>query len=443
MWHKVTAVIKREYTTRVKAKAFIASVFLMPLFMCAMVLLPSFLLKTGQKTTGIRTLVVIDETGEIFEKLSERAAVHPTFQHKGKMIYQFLERNPQADDVTTTALHQEIRANKIYAAVEIPKDVFENGNVDYYARSTLNFEFQGALSRMITDIVVSKRFAESQYSQKEIRRLMRDVKLNTYALTSTNKKGKRKVERSVETGIRLGLGYILVFTLYMFTALYANAVMRSVLEEKTTRITEVIVSSIKPAQLLFGKLIGVCSVCLTLFAIWVIFGVALVSNIKPLLGIFGISVPPALVGQVIATLKASSTAVLAYFFIYFIGGFFLYSTLYAAVGAMCNSDEEAQQLGGSIIMFLVLPLVLMFQLFRIPDAPVTIVLSHIPFFSPILMFMRINVLMPPWWEILLNLGVMVGTLFLVTGISGKIYQVGILMYGKRPTFKELWRWLRY
>ena len=219
--------------------------------------------------------------------------------------------------------------------------------------------------------------------------------------------------------------------------------MRSVLEEKTTRIVEVIVSSIKPHQLLLGKLVGVCSVCITMFAIWVLFGVLLVMNIDPLLGIFGIdSLPMQLVG-VIETVKESSVGVLIYFFIYFIIGFFMYSTLYAVIGAICNSEEEAQQIVGPLTMLIMVPFIMMFQLFRVPDSTLSILLSHIPFFSPILMFMRINVLMPPLWEILLNILLMCATVLFVIFVCGKIYRVGILMYGKRPTLRELWQWSKY
>ena len=215
------------------------------------------------------------------------------------------------------------------------------------------------------------------------------------------------------------------------------------MKKKTTRIVEVIISSIKPHQLLLGKLVGVCSVCLTMFAIWVIFGVLLVMNIEPLLGIFGIDRMPVQIIQIIETIKASSAEVLIYFFVYFIIGFFMYSTLYAVVGAICSSEEEAQQTGAPLTMLIVVPFILMFQLFRIPDSTLSILLSHVPFFSPILMFMRINVLMPPLWEILLNVCLVCATVLFVTLISGKIYRVGILMYGKRPTLGQLWQWTRY
>ena len=132
-----------------------------------------------------------------------------------------------------------------------------------------------------------------------------------------------------------------------------------------------------------------------------------------------------------------------YFLIYFVSGFFLFSTVYAAAGAICNSEEEAQQVATPLVMMLILPFMLMFGLFRAPDATLTIALSHIPFFSPLLMFMRINVLTPPLWEILLNIAVMIATIFGAILVMGKIYKIGILMYGKRPTLGELWRWLHY
>ena len=442
MPNKIVTVIKREYTTRVKSKGFVASLFLMPVLMCGLVALSSFLAIMEGKTEEMRKLAVIDETGEIFEPMQEAIAKHRTFQHKGELVYQLHRETATTEE--KTALQERIRTKKLYAYLEIPKDVFANADVRFYARTVTNSNVQNALRRIISDIVRDKRFAKSGYSRREVSQLMRSVGFNAYAVKSgKGKDGGAKVESSIETGARLGLGYILVFVLYMFVLIYANAIMRSVLEEKTTRIVEVIVSSIKPHQLLLGKLVGVCSVCLTMFAVWVVFGVLLVMNIEPILGIFGIDGLPTPLILVIETVKASGTEILTYFFIYFIIGFFMYSTLYAVVGAICSSEEEAQQTGVPLTMLVVIPFVLMFQLFRIPDSTLSVLLSHIPFFSPILMFMRINVLMPPLWEILLNILVMCATVLLVTLISGKIYRVGILMYGKRPTLGQLWQWARY
>ena len=443
MPNKVVTVIKREYMTRVKSKGFIASLFLMPMLMCGLVLLSSFLAIMDHRTEDMRKLAVIDETGEIFTQMQAAIAGHRTFQHKGELVYQLHEEAATTEEART-ALRERVNTKDLYAYLEIPKDVFANGEVRFYARTATNFEVQNALQRVISNIVRDKRFAESGYSQHEVRQLMRSVRFNAYAVKSSKgKDGGATVESPLETGARLGLGYILIFVLYMFVIIYANSIMRSVLEEKTTRIVEVIVSSIKPHQLLLGKVVGVCSVCLTMFAIWVLFGVLLIMNINPLLRIFGIDSLPMQVLGIIETVKASSTEVLTYFFIYFIIGFFMYSTLYAIVGAICNSEEEAQQTGGPLTMLFVVPFILMFQLFRIPDSTLSVLLSHVPFFSPILMFMRINVLMPPLWEILLNILSMCATVLLVTLISAKIYRIGILMYGKRPTLRQLWQWARY
>ena len=443
MSNKIVAVIKREYMTRVKSKGFVASLFLMPVLMCGLVLLSSFLAIMGDKPEEMRKLAVIDETGEIFEQMQAAVAKHPTFQHNGELVYQLREETTTTED-KKTAIQERVRIKELYAYLEIPKDVFASGEVRFYARTVTNSNVQNAFRRIISDIVRDKRFAESGYSQPEVRQLMRAVGFNAYAVKSgKGKDGGAKVESAIETGARLGLGYLLVFVLYLFVIIYANSIMRSVLEEKTTRIVEVIISSIKPYQLLLGKLVGVCSVCLTMFAIWVIFGVLLVMNIDPLLGLFGIDSLPIQFILVIGTIKASSTEILTYFFVYFIIGFFMYSTLYAVVGAICGSEEEAQQTGGPLTMLIIIPFILMFQLFRIPDSTLSVLLSHIPFFSPILMFMRINVLMPPLWEILLNILLMCVTVLLVMLISGKIYRVGILMYGKRPTLSQLWQWMRY
>ncbi len=443
MPNKIVTVIKREYMTRVKSKGFVVSLFLMPVLMCGLVALSSFLAIMEGKTEEMRKLAVIDETGEIFDRMQEAIAKHRTFQHKGELIYQ-LDKETAITEKEKTVLQERVRTKELYAYLEIPKDVFTNGEVRFYARTITNSNVQSALRRIISDIVRDKRFAESGYSQREVSQLMRSVGFNAYAVKSSKRKdGGAKVESALETGARLGLGYLLVFVLYMFVLIYANSIMRSVLEEKTTRIVEVIVSSIKPHQLLLGKLVGVCSVCLTMFAVWVVFGVLLVMNIEPILGIFGIEGLPTPLILVMETVKASSAEMLTYFFVYFIIGFFMYSTLYAVVGAICSSEEEAQQTGVPLTMLVVIPFVLMFQLFRIPDSALSVLLSHVPFFSPILMFMRINVLMPPLWEILLNILVMCATVLLVTLISGKIYRVGILMYGKRPTLGQLWQWTRY
>ena len=449
MLRKVITVIKREYITRVKTKGFVASILLMPVMMSIVMVLPSLMMTLQHKSDEIKTFMVFDETGEIFAKMQEALDENPFFQHKGKRVYRLIEKPSDFNGniETKERLNQQLEAKEIHGYIEIPQDVFERLQVNYYAKNITNFEVQRAFSGMISRIVTNKRLADKGYAAHEVRDLMRRIRFTEYAVTAKTEKTEgeetSKFESQETTMVKLGLTYVLTFSLYLFTLIYGASVMRSVLEEKTTRIVEVIISSIKPHQLLLGKIVGVCLVCLTMFLIWGGCGVLLLININPVLGLFGIQeLPPALIG-IADIIKSTGASAFLYFLIYFVSGFFLFSTLYAIAGAVCNSEEEAQQIATPIVMTLIIPFMLMFGLFRAPDSTLTIALSHIPLFSPLIMFMRISVLTPPLWEILLNLIVMIATILGAILVMGKIYKTGILMYGKRPTIGELWKWLHY
>lgn len=315
MRNKIVAVIKREYMARVRTKGFVASVFLMPMLICAVILLPSFMATMEQKTANVRRLVVIDETGDIFSELKARVVQHPTFQQKGELRYQLTRYTSDSIDEAESELRQQVATGEVYAYLAIPKNAFQDGRVRYYAKTITNFDVQGALRRLLSEIFRNKRFAESGYSQLEIGRLMRSVTFDTFVITGDGGNGEVQVEGKVETSFRRGMVFFLIFVLYLFIVIYANSVMQNVLEEKSTRIVEVIVSSIKPYHFLFGKLIGVCAACLTIFAIWVIFGAILINNFNLFFDTFGIDAQPFLL-IAIAVIKASSVDVLIYFFIY-------------------------------------------------------------------------------------------------------------------------------
>ena len=441
MPNKVITVIKREYITRVKTKGFVASILLMPVMMFIVMVLPSLMMTLQHKSDEIKTYVVFDETGEIFSKMQDALDENSFFHHKGKRVYQLTEKSSDFNGNVEgkKQLNQQVEAKEIRGYIEIPQDVFERLQVNYYAKNITNFEEQSAFRRIISQAVINKRLADKGYAAHEVRDLMKRIRFTEYAVTAKTD----AVEGEETAVVRLGLTYILTFSLYLFTLLYGASVMRSVLEEKTTRIVEVIISSVKPHQLLLGKIIGVCLVCLTMFLIWGSCAVLLLMNINPILGLFGIQGIPQEFTEITSIIKSTGPSAFFYFLIYFVSGFFLFSTIYAAAGAICNSEEEAQQVATPLVMMLILPFMLMFGLFRAPDATLTVVLSHIPFFSPLLMFMRINVLTPPLWEILLNIAVMIATIFGAILVMGKIYKIGILMYGKRPTLSELWKWLHY
>ena len=441
MQHKVITVIKREYITRVKTKGFLASILLMPVMMFIVMVLPSFMMTLQHKSDEIKTFVVFDETGEIFSKMEAALDENPFFHHKGKRVYQLIEKPSDFNDNVEAKkqLNRQLEEKEIHGYIEIPQNVFERLRVNYYAKNITNFELQSTFRRVISQIVTNKRLEDKGYAAHEVRDLMRRIRFTEYAVTAETD----AVEGEERTMVKLGLTYVLTFSLYLFTLLYGASVMRSVLEEKTTRIVEVIISSVKPHQLLLGKIIGACLVCLTMFLIWGGCAILLLININPILGLFGIQELPLQFIEITDIIKSTGPSAFICFLIYFVSGFFLFSTIYAVAGAICNSEEEAQQVATPLVMMLIIPFMLMFSLFRVPDSTLTIALSHIPLFSPLIMFMRISVLTPPLWEILLNIAVMIATILGAILVMGKIYKIGILMYGKRPTLSELWKWLHY
>ena len=220
--------------------------------------------------------------------------------------------------------------------------------------------------------------------------------------------------------------------LYISILVYGLYVMRGVLEEKQSRIIEVLLSSVKPFQLMLGKVTGIGLVSLTQVTIWVA-------------SMFTISSIAA--GQAIAfgdfKIPRIPLSMVLYMLLFMILGYFLYSTLYAMVGAIVSSEEDGQQMQMPITILLVLPYILSSFVLSKPDSTTSIILSMIPFFSPILMFMRITVQQPPWWQIALSIGLLIATIFGAIWVAAKIYRVGVLMYGKRPSLPELVKWLKY
>jgi ABC-2 type transport system permease protein len=226
------------------------------------------------------------------------------------------------------------------------------------------------------------------------------------------------------------LSYVLSFTLYMTMMFYGYYVMRGVLEEKSSRIVEVIVANVRPMELMLGKIFGVGAVGLTQYAIWVL--VAMNLAVPGLLGIAAMEGSTALV----------SPTLLVFFVVFFILGYFLFGSFYAAIGAAFNTEEEAQQMQTVVSMVMALSLMFMFPVLANPDSTLSVVLSLIPLFSPVLFFVRMTVQMPPLWQIVLCLTLLVGFIFLVARFAAAIYRIGILMYGKRPTLAEMARWAR-
>lgn len=434
MFRLIFIISKREFLTMVRTRSFIIITAIGPFLMAALMLIPMLLATRG--SVKQHDLVVVDLTARIFAPLSR------TLQDtagRDRAFARLTERKVgQTEDLPAirNELTKRVTDQEIDGYVIIPAGVLAGSKptagseVEFFARSVSDFQFNEKLRRSISGVVRTIRLEDSGLEPALINKLIRNVDLKTYRVSSRG-------EESEDRGATFIMTYVMVFMLYMVILIYGAAISRKVVEEKTTRVIEMVVSSVKPFQLMAGKILGVGSAGLAQFSLWAGF-MLLASSYRVKIGeAIGLD-PSQLTG-----LPSLPLSVIIFFVLFFILGYLLYSTLYATVGAMVNSEQEAQQLGMPIIMFLVLPMLMMIYIIRAPDSTVSVVLSMIPFFAPTIMFMRVSILMPPWWEVALSLAILTGSILAMVWLCGKIFRVGILMYGKRPGLAEIMKWIRY
>jgi ABC-2 type transport system permease protein len=425
---KLLTIMKREYFTRIKTKGFIIGTIIGPLFILAIVLIPVVMALI--ETDDLQKFAVIDQTGKIYEKL-DNALADTTDRGERLYVLERIDTGSETIENVKKRLLAEIQADNLNGLIIIPKTIFEDNKAEYYARNVTNFQQNRMIRNTINSIVQEERILERGLSPELVQLLTKRIDLEAYRV------GKGGEEQKDE-GQTFFLTFVLVMFLYIALIAYGATVMQAVTEEKTSRVVELIVSSVKPFQLMAGKILGVGAVGLTQFLIWAITAALISAYAGAIVGAF--SSPQAAADMALPQLSAE---ILIYFVLYFILGYILFATLYAAVGAIVNSQEEAQQLQFPVIMLLIVPIIIMQFVVRNPNATSSVVLSFIPFFKPILMFTRIVVDTPPFTEILLSIAVMIVSIIVMIAIVGKIFRVGILMYGKRPTLPEVLRWIRY
>lgn len=422
---KIWVVIKREYLTRVKAKAFIIGTVLSPLLMLALILLPSLLATRGG---GERRITVLDQSGDaqLFEGIKRRLESSPADSGNrrrfGNTIFsltQVVVPPGESVDERAKVYNETVRKKSNEAYLILRPGVFTNKPPEYYAKNPSDLVV-GNVERAINDEIKERRLAQAGLNKTRIDELVQNIDLI------------RRNPEGVEEGVpRFVIGMVMLFFIYMTTLFYGLFVMRGVIEEKQSRIVEVVISSIKPFQLMMGKLIGIGLVGLTQYTVWILSAV--------LLGTVGVSVF-ASQGVVMPNIPPIW---LVYFIVYFILAYFLFATLYAMVGAMVSTEEDAQQAQMPVTMIIIVPMLLFPMIMTNPDSPIAVTLSMIPFFAPTLMMMRIAMVNPPLYQIIGSMLLMVVTIIAAVWVVGRIYRVGILMYGKRPSIAELGKWLRY
>ena len=409
----VWAVIRREYLQRVRSKWFVAATVGGPLFMSAMIVVPAYFASQGSRDA--REVAVVDGTGVLYERLAPQLA---------EAGWDVREERWRVNVVTE--LREAADNNLLGGFLLLDELTLETGEAILYTKDR-----PSAIRQVTLRSTISRAALEYQLEQQGV---------DADAMLSG---GELRIEMLSEEGADIEepeflVAYIGAFLLHMVIMLYAVAVMRATLEEKTNRIVEVIISSMKPWHLMLGKILGVGAVSMTQMGIWLLSGVLMFTMGLPML----ISARPEMASMAEVIEFLPGFGLLALFVGYFVFGFFMYSGLYAAVGAMCNSDEEAQQAQWPILMLLIIPIVMVTNVIGNPNSTMAITLSLVPLFSPILMWGRVAGGGVPAWQIGLSFVLMLFAIFAIAWVAGRIYKVGILMAGKRATLPELLRWIR-
>lgn len=409
----VLTVLRREYLQRVRSKWFILSTLGLPIFMVAVVAVPMWL--EIREESRERTVAVVDETGVLHERVARRMG--DAFA---------LERVDPAD-ADRAELDRRVATGELAGYLVLDANTVERGEALYRGTERPRTVSRLRLEQAVMESVLGLHM---ERSGGNVDALLSGGRVEFETL-GTEEPGEGEEE------LALVVGFVGAFILYIVILIYGVQVMRSVLEEKTNRIVEVIVSALRPWQLMLGKILGVGAVGLTQMAVWMLMGVLVSTFGIPTL----VASNPALadVGNLSEHLPALGGIVL--FLAYFVLGYFLYASLYAAVAAMCSSDEEAQQAQIPVTILIVAPIVILPYVLEDPDSTVAMAIALFPFFSPVLMYPR-YVAGAPLWEALLSLLLMAVTIVAVAWVAGRIYRVGILMQGKRPTLPEIWRWVK-
>lgn len=405
-------IARRELLERVKSKWFVAMTLLGPIGIIAMIVVPALIAAQGGKGAKID---IIDRSGVIAQPL----AISLTLAGWRPQVVS--PQTPEADE------RARLAANDINGFLVVPEDALDGGQI-VYRGDNASPQVKLELGLLLAAIVQEQRGKRENIDTAKLRRVLAPP--NFEALQSTGE------DDGTSGGATFFIGFVLAFILYMVITLYGVGVMRSVVEEKTSRVMELLVATVKPRSLMAGKIVGVGAAGLIQVAVWLGIGAITLAYRDTILGALGASGGgPELPGLEIVEVAV----VLAYFVI----GFFFYAAMYAAVGAMVSSDQETQQVQMPITMLLVIGFVCFQVISNDPRGTTAVVMTNVPFWSPLLMPMRFVLGGATGIDVVISLAILVVSMLVVVRVAAKIYRVGVLMYGKRPSLRELIRWIAY
>lgn len=436
MSSKIGIIIGREYLERVRKKSFIITTLLMPLFMLAMMVAPALIMQFSK--SDLRTIAVIDRTGFIA----------PQLESDEETLFV-----PMASVELDSALAMTELSGVVYIAEGVADGT---APVKYYSNGPSSMSLEHSLSTQIDQIIETQRL--KAYNIDNLSEIMNKVKSDVRIQNIRNDSDGEATQSS--TMLSYGLGVVLTFLLYMCLLLYGQMVMTSIIEEKNNRVLEIVVSSVSPTRLMLGKIFGICLVAVSQIVIWGVLIAAMSAFLLPAL------LPENVAGEMAAlnagqldlaqstvdtgllqaiSMLGNVSYILSLFgmlILFLVGGFLLYSAIYAAIGSAVDNIQDAGQLQSFIIFPVVIGIIFGMTAASDPTSSLSFWTSLIPFTSPMVMMARIPSGIPGW-EIVLSLVLLYLTFFVMVWIAAKIYRVGIFMYGKKPTIKDLIRWTRY
>jgi ABC-2 type transport system permease protein len=416
--NKMLKIIKREFLTKVFTRGFLIATILGPVFIIAIILAPAYFLNVAGKKPI--TIGVVDYSQIMQERLAE---TFPDTLKSGVPHLNFAPLSTEDYSYNPDKYKAQVDNGALNAILIIPDNVLDSATVTYIGKTVSDLDLMQSLKRGMTGIINNERLRRAGLDPDRVKELTRSIRINSMKI----EKGETRARGFDEEYIS---AMIFLFILYITIIVYGSSIMRSVIEEKTSRIVEVLLSSTNSFQLMMGKLLGVGAVGLVQYIIWAAMAGAVI--------LAATSSVPAMAEAV-----QFSPTILLYFILFFIIGYFTFSTLYTAVGAMCSDMQDAQTLSTPVTLFIVLPFMISLTVIRDPTTDLAQILSFLPFFTPLIMFVRILIVKPPIWEIVSSVLINILTILLITWLAARIYRVGILMYGKRPTVPEMIKWIRY
>ena len=424
-WKKIFAVARREYIERVRTKAFWIATLLIPFFFLGYI---GISVASARKAGGERRIAVVDVSGKLFQPLADdlAASERDTGKTQRSRAHWILERRPVSGtlEATKESLRKEVLSKKINGYLILDPSQLEKDQAEYYSTTVSEFIALNTLDRAINRVLLRERVARQGLPKELAAELERRVDLKAFKVTDTG--------TAEEKGAGILSAVIFLTILYATMISYGFQVMRGVIEEKSTRIVEIVIASVRPTELMLGKILGIGLVGLTQYFAWSIVAMNL-------------SLP--VISSALATSDAGAPHIpigmIGYFVLFFVLGYFLYASVYTAIAAPFNTDQEAQQLAMLPMFLIISGMAAINAVLANPGGGVAFFLSIFPFTSPLIMFLRCAISEPPLWQILLCVGVSIVTTVAIAWFAGRVYRVGILMYGKKPTIPEILRWVRY